>query len=90
MEIIGCYNIEVSGLTYDENSNCYAMVEFVKFSNEDVQINRKILYFYVPKRTLIQNCIPKFETEKQVENFLRDKRNFQKFFLKHIDKITEM
>ncbi len=90
MKIIGHYNIDVSGLVYGENSDCYAMVEFIKFSDEDVQIDRKILYFYVPKRTLIQNCIPKFETEKQVENFLRGKRNFQKFFLKHIDKLNLM
>lgn len=93
MENIGHYGIEFAGIKYGkpgEQSGCYVMVEFFKFDDEDTQVDHKILYFQLTRGAIIKDCVPKFRTEEDIENFLKGKKNFQKFFLKHIDKITEM
>lgn len=69
VKYIGSYNIDNEGKIWNGNTR-YTMVIFSRFDENEKEIERKCLYF---------SCtVPDFKTEKQITEFLKDKKNNQR------------
>ena len=69
VKYIGSYNINNEGEAWNGNTR-YTMVVFSRFDENEKEIERKCLYF---------RCnVPDFKTEKQITEFLKDKKNSQR------------
>ena len=66
---IGSYNIDNCGKAWDNNTR-YTMIIFLRFDENEKEIERKCLYFRCP--------VPDFKTEEQITEFLKGKKNNQR------------
>ena len=75
---IGCYNIDIEGDIWN-NDNLYGIVRFSKFNDDEEEVEHKTIYFQIlnDDASFLYRSMPKFKTEKQISDFLKDKKNGQ-------------
>ena len=69
IKCIGSYNIDNEGVSWSGNTR-YTIVIFSRFDENEKEIERKCLYFCC--------TVPDYKTEKQITEFLKDKKNNQR------------